>query len=97
MVELVYNHHARIKNRSRPLQKCNEYRAISVFWEIGGVNAHCLIDSSCKGVRISPKFTQAANIKTFILEKPIRIQLAVMGSKSVINYGTNMTIKMNDK
>ena len=56
-VELVYDHHARIKERSRPSRKCDEYRAISVFWEIGGIKAHCLIDSSCEGVMISPKFT----------------------------------------
>ena len=31
MVELVYNHCARIKNRSRPSRKHDEYRAISVF------------------------------------------------------------------
>ena len=55
-VELVYNHHARIKNRSRPLQKHDEDRVISVFWEIGGIKAHCLIDSGCKGVMISPEF-----------------------------------------
>ena len=30
-VEPVYNHCARIKNRSRPLWKHDEYRAISVF------------------------------------------------------------------
>ena len=51
-VELVYDHRSRIKNRSRPLWKCDEYRAISVFWEIGGVKAHCLMNSSCKGVMI---------------------------------------------
>ena len=44
---------------------------------------------------ISPEFTQAAKIKTFALEKPIGIQLAVMGIKSIINYGTNTTIKIN--
>ena len=44
---------------------------------------------------ISPEFTRAAKIKTFALEMPIGIQLAVMGSKSVINYGTNTTIKIN--
>ena len=94
-VELTYDHCARIKERSRPSRKCNEYRAISVFWEIGGVKAHYLIDSGCEGVIISPEFTRAATIKTFALEKPIGIQLAVMGSKSVINYGTNTTIKIN--
>ena len=91
-VELVYDHHARIKERSRPSRKRNKCRAIAVFWEIGGVKAHCLIDSGCEGVMISPEFTRAAKIKTFALEKPIGIQLAVMGSKSVINYGTNTTI-----
>ena len=44
---------------------------------------------------VSPEFTRAAKIKTFALEKPIGIQLAVMGSKSVINYGTNITINVN--
>ena len=44
---------------------------------------------------IFPKFTRAAKIKTFALEKLIGIQLAVTGSKSVINYGTNTTIKIN--
>ena len=34
-------------------------------------------------------------MKTFALEKPIGIQLAVTGSKSVINYGTNTTIQIN--
>ena len=96
-VEPVYDHRARIKERSRPSRKCDEYRAISVFWEIGGVKAHCLIDSGCEGVMISPEFTRAAKIKTFALEKPIGIQLAVTGSKSVINYGTNTTIKINGK
>ena len=97
MVEPVYNHRARIKERSRPSRKCNGYRAISVFWEIGGIIAHCLIDSGCEGVMISPEFTQAAKIKTFALEKPIGIQMAVTGSKSVINYGTNTTIKINSE
>ena len=46
---------------------------------------------------ISSKFTQAAKIKTFTLEKPIGIQLAVMGSKFVINYGANVTIKINSE
>ena len=72
-------------------------RAISVFWEIGGIKAHCLIDSGCEGIMISPNFIRAAKIEPFLLDKPIGIQLAVMGSKSVINYGANATIKYNEK
>ena len=95
--EHVYDHRARIKERSRPLQKCNDNQPISVFGEIGGVNAHCLIDSGCEGIMISPNFTRAVRIEPFLLDKPISIQLAVTGSKSVINYGTNVTIKYNRK
>ena len=95
--EPVYDHRMRIKERSRPLQKCNDNQPISVFWEIGGIKAHCLIDSRCKGIMISPNFIRVANIEPFLLDKPIGIQLAVTGSKSVINYGANVTIKYDEK
>ena len=95
--EPVYDHRRWIKERSRPLQKCNDNQPISVFWEIGGVKAHCLIDSGCEGIMISPNFIRAARIKPFLLDKLIGIQLAVTGSKSVINYGANVTLKYNGK
>ena len=95
--EPVYDHRTRIKNRSRPLWKHNDNQLISVFWEINGVKAHCLIDSGCEGIIISPSFIRVATIEPFPLDKPIGIQLAVTGSKSVINYGTNVTIKYNGK
>ena len=91
MAELVYIHRTRMKDCDRPSLKHDDYRAISVFWEIGGIKVHCLID---EGATISPKFTRAAKIKTFAFEKPIGIQLAVMGSKYIINYGTNSTINV---
>ena len=46
---------------------------------------------------ISPNFIRAAKIEPFLLDKPIGIQLAVTGSKSVINYGANATIKCKGK
>ena len=73
--EPVYDHRTRIKERSRPLQKRNDNQPISVFWEIGGTKAHCLIDSGCEGKMISPN--RAAKIEPFPLDKPIGIQLAV--------------------
>ena len=54
--EPVYDHRTRIKERSRPLWKCNDNQPISVFWEIGGTKAHCLIDSGCEGIMLSPNF-----------------------------------------
>ena len=95
--EPVYDHRARSKERSRPLWKCNDNQPISVFWEIGGVKAHCPIDSGCKGIMISTSFIRAVKIEPIPLDKPIGIQLAVTGSKSIINYGANTTIKYNEK
>ena len=95
--EPVYDHRTRIRERSRPLRKRNDNQPISVFWEIGRIKAHCLIDSGCKGIMISPNFIRAVKIEPFPLDKPIGIQLAVTGSKSVINYGTNATIKYDGK
>ena len=91
--EPVYDHRARIKERSRPLRKHNDNQPISVFWEIGGIKAHCLIDSGCEGIMISPRFIRAMKIEPFPLDKPIGIQLAVTGSNSIIN----VTIKYNEK
>ena len=91
--EPVYDHRTRIRERSRPLWKCNDNQPISIFWEIGGIKAHCLIDSGCKGIIISPNFIRVAKIEPFPLDKSIGIELAVTGSKSVINYGANVTIK----
>ena len=42
---------------------------------------------------LSPNFIRAAKIEVFPLDKPIGIQLAVTGSKSVINYGATTTIR----
>ena len=42
---------------------------------------------------LSPNFIRVAKIEPSPLDKPIGIQLAGTGSKSVINYGTNTTIK----
>ena len=75
------------------MQKYNNNQPIYIFWEIGGTKTHCLIDSECEGIMISPNFIRAAKIEPFLLDKLIGIQLAVTGSKSVINDGVNATIK----
>ena len=95
--EPVYDHRTMIRERSRLLRKHNDNQPISVFWEIGRIKGHCLIDSGCEGIIISSNFIRVAKIKPFPFDKPIGIQLAVTGSKSVINYGANATIKYKGK
>ena len=79
----------------RPDRPCNH--TLSGYWEINGVKAHCLLDSGSEGVLLSPEFTRAMGMKTFALEQPIAFQLACIGSRSTINYGTNTTIKFGRK
>jgi hypothetical protein len=64
-----------------------------VYWEINGMKAHCLLDSRSEGVLPSPEFTCAAGMKMLALEQPIALQLACIGSRSMINYRMNMTIE----
>ena len=61
------------------------------------MEAHCILDSGSEGVLLSLEFMQAMGIKTFALEKPIALQLACIGSQSMINYGTHATIKLGRK
>ena len=42
--EPVHDHRMRIKERSRPLRKCNDNQPISVFWEIHRWNKSPLLD-----------------------------------------------------
>src|SRR6266481_4857616 len=75
-----------------PSRSHANYQTLSGFWEVNGVRAHCLLDSGCEGVMISPDFTQAMGLVTFKLEQPIALQLACISSKSKVNYGAHSTI-----
>ena len=69
--EPVYDHRTRIRERSRPFQKCNDNQPISVFWEIGRIKAYCLIDSGCEEIMISPNFIRVAKIEPFPLDNQL--------------------------
>ena len=60
--------------------------------DIGGTLAHCLVDSGCEGVMISSDFARATRLQLTRLDKPVTLQLACQGSKSMINHGLNATI-----
>ena len=62
--------------------------------DIGGVLAHCLLDSGCEGVMVSADYVRAARIPLKPLAKPVTLQLACQGSKSMINHGITATINV---
>jgi hypothetical protein len=71
-------------------------RLISAYWDIGGTKAHCLLDSGCEGTMMSPSFACAAKLRTVPLEQLVNLQLAVVGSRSIVNYGTSGSIKFGE-
>ncbi|KIJ52430.1 hypothetical protein M422DRAFT_243217 [Sphaerobolus stellatus SS14] len=87
----VYDHRARKKARPLPTRG-KENETISVFWDIGGTKAHCLLDSGCEGIMISSDFVHANKLPKFELEKPVILQLACVGSKSTVQYGLTAKI-----
>jgi hypothetical protein len=89
--EPMYHHQS--KHRTQPDRPCHENSTLAGYWEIYSVKAHSLLDSGSEGVFLSPEFTCATGTKMFALEQPIALQLACIGSWSMINYGTNTTIK----
>ena len=90
-VEPMHSHRSR--HQERPNRPHSDNRTLTGYWEINGVKAHCLLDSGSEGVFLSPEFTRATGTKTFALAQPITLQLACIGSRSMINYGANATIK----
>ena len=89
----MYDHRLRPKNQPRKASSSSIARTIDGFWDIGGVKAHCLLDSGCEGMMMSLNFVRVAKLRTFPLERPVNLQLAVVGSRSVANYGTKSPVK----
>jgi gag-polyprotein putative aspartyl protease len=93
----LYDHRARKRTGTRPTRSREGNQTLSGYWEINGTRAHCLLDSGCEGVMISPDFARATGIKTFKLESPVGLQLACVGSKSTISYGARSSIVFGNK
>ena len=81
----------RKKGCPRPTRN-DETEPISVFWDIGGTQAHCLLDSGCESTMLSSDFMRATKLPKFELEKPVTLQLACVGSKSMVHHGLKTQI-----
>ncbi|KIJ44454.1 hypothetical protein M422DRAFT_252055 [Sphaerobolus stellatus SS14] len=92
----VYNHRARRKAQPLPtIGKENE--TMSVFWDIDGTKAHCLLDSGYEGIMMSSDFVRANKLPKFELEKPVVLQLPCARSKSTVQYGLTAKILLGNQ
>ena len=93
----VYDHHAHKCMGARPKRSHESNQTLSGYWEVDGTKAHCLLDSGCEGIMISPNFTHAMGLVTKKLENPVALQLACVGSKLTISYGAMSTITFGNQ
>jgi len=92
----LYDHRVRKRPMNQPSHPREGNHTLSGFWEVHGVRAHCLLDSGCEGVMASSNFAWATGMAMFWLDQPISLQLACIGSKSMINYSARTVIKFGN-
>jgi hypothetical protein len=85
--EPVYDHRLRPKERPRPPRGHPDTQVFAVYMNVGGSLAHCLIDCGCEGVMVSSDYARALKMPLRRLAKPVTLQLACQGSRSMINHG----------
>jgi hypothetical protein len=94
--EPMYDHWLREKTQDGQPDRQMKAWLISAYWDIGSTRAHCLLDSGYEGTMMSLNFTHAARLRTVPLEQPVNLQLAVVGSRSLVNYGTSSQLKFGE-
>jgi hypothetical protein len=78
--------------RLRPAVKKEDKECLATFVSVGGLEAWTLWDSGSTTTGITPTFAQVADIAVFPLLDPHVLQLGTIGSRSVVNYGTEVEV-----
>ena len=65
----LYNHCVHKHMDTWPTWSHTDSETLSGYWDINGVKAHCLLDSGCEGVMISPDLMHAMGIVPINLEQ----------------------------
>ncbi|KZS89811.1 hypothetical protein SISNIDRAFT_416465, partial [Sistotremastrum niveocremeum HHB9708] len=71
-------------------------RALSVEMRVNGKRVRALIDSGSMADFMSTTLAEQLNVPQVPLEKPINIQLASRGSRTVVNYSTTVQLQYED-
>jgi hypothetical protein len=77
----------------RPQRLDGEQLCLAAYIKLNGVKAYTLFDSGSTTDSISPDFTRVAQIPVKTLEDPVTLQLGCVGSRSKINYGTEVDLE----
>jgi hypothetical protein len=78
--------------------KC-DFKCLGViegYMHINGHKAHVLLDGGSTLDMISANFAAVHKLDMFQLKKPIKLQMATSGSRSVINYGARAELHIGE-
>jgi hypothetical protein len=101
LAEPMYDHRTRAKDQPRPPRGHPSNEVFTVYMSVGGELAYCLLDCGCEGVLVAADYARAVHLPMKRLAKPVTLQLACQGSKSMINHGvvtqTDVAGKITDE
>ena len=67
---------------------------IEGYMHINGQKAHVLLDGGSTLDMVSANFASVHKLNMFQLKKPVKLQMATSGSRSVINYGAQAKLQV---
>ena len=75
-------------NGIRPQTSGNDHRCMAALVKVNSLEAYALLDSGSMTMLITHNFAGVAKLKVMQLENPVPLQLGMVGSCSMINFGT---------
>ena len=79
-----------------PRRDFRSLRVIEGYMRVNGHKAHVLLDGGSSIDMISANFTSIHKLDLFQLKKPVKLQMATLGSRSVINFRAKATLECRD-
>ncbi|KAI0044712.1 hypothetical protein FA95DRAFT_1496622, partial [Auriscalpium vulgare] len=69
-------------------------QCLAAYVEVNGVKAYALFDTGSTTVSVTPDFARVSRIPLTALENPVTLQLGCVGSRSKINFGASVSVKI---
>jgi len=77
-----------------PKPSTSDRHCMAALVKVNGLEVYALLDTGSTAILISHDFAQVAKLKVFQLENPIPLQLGMVGSCSMINFGARSRVEL---
>lgn len=77
-----------------PRMSSLDHRCMAALVKVNGLDAYALLDTGSTTVSVTHNFTRVAKLKVMQLENPVPLQLGMVGSRSMINFGARTRLAL---